>query len=46
MFDDVKNLNPTVNEKELFEKEMQETVFNVINEHYPIIKNMNVKLKW
>jgi hypothetical protein len=46
MFKDVKNLNPTVNEKELFEKEMQETVFNVINEHYPIIKNMNVKLKW
>tara|TARA_R100001463_G_scaffold55937_3_gene107763 strand:+ start:1037 stop:1381 length:345 start_codon:yes stop_codon:yes gene_type:complete len=46
MFDDIKNLNPTIDEKKLFEKEMQKSVFNVINEHYPIIKNMNVKLKW
>ena len=46
MFTNVNSLNLTKDEKKLFELELAEGISDVIKEHYPIIKNMEIKLEW
>ena len=46
MFTNVNSLNLTKDEKKLFELELTEGISDVIKEHYPIIKNMEIKLEW